>query len=347
MRKWFIVCLMLGFLVLPVSAMEISAPTAPESAQQYMPKENETFAEGLLFVLKTAFQKIKPELSESMGICYRLVAAMILLGLVNTFSQGVGGCIRVVGAVILGLLLLEPAHSMIRLGADTINELSEYSKLLIPVMTAAVAAQGGITSSAALYTGTVFFNTLLGNIIAHLLVPGLYIYLSLCVANCALEQDMLKKVRDFAKWLMIWGLKTVLYIFTGYIGITGVVSGTVDASALKAAKLTISGAVPVVGGILSDASETILVSAGLMKSSAGVYGILAVLAICIGPFLKIGLLYLLLKFTGSISQVVGYKPAATLVEDFSGGMGMVLAMTGAVCVLLLVSLVCFMKGMGG
>ena len=347
MRKWLIAFLVLGSLILPVSAMEITAPTAPESAQQYMPQENETFAQGLLYVIKTAIQKVKPELSESMGLCYRLVAAMILLGLVNTFCQGAIGSIRVAGAVILGILLLEPAHSMIRLGAETVHELSEYSKLLLPVMTAAIAAQGGVSSSAALYTGTVFFNTLLGNIIARLLVPALYIYLCLSVANCALEQDILKKVRDFVKWLMVWGLKTVLYVFTGYIGITGVVSGTVDASALKAAKLTISGAVPVVGGILSDASETILISAGLMKSTAGVYGILAVLAICIGPFLKIGLLYLLLKLTGSISHVVGYKPAAALAEDFSGGMGLVLAMTGSVCVLLLVSLVCFMKGMGG
>ena len=74
-------------------------------------------------------------------------------------------------------------------------------------------------------------------------------------------------------------MKIVLYAFTGYIGFTGVVSGTTDAMAMKAAKLTISGAVPVVGGILSDASEAVLVSAGIMKNAAGVYGILAVLAI--------------------------------------------------------------------
>ena len=145
---------------------------------------------------------------------------------------------------------------------------------------------------------------------------------------------------------MTWLLKWTLYIFTGYISITGVVSGTIDSSVLKATKLSISGVVPVVGNILSDATEAILVSAGLMKNAAGVYGIFTVLSVCIGPFIKIGIPYLLLKFTSGIADTLDHKPAASLIHDFSNGMGMVLAMTATVCVLLLVSLVCFMKGLG-
>ena len=140
-------------------------------------------------------------------------------------------------------------------------------------------------------------------------------------------------------------LKTVLYIFTGYISITGVISGTVDASALKATKLTISGIVPVIGKVLADTSETILVSAGIMKNAAGVYGVLAIIAVFIGPFLEIGIQYLLLKLTGAVCNIFGNKQTVTLINNFSTGMGIILAMIGTVCVLLLISLVCFMKGM--
>lgn len=347
MRKWIIALILLSFLVLPVSAMEFTAPAAPESAQPYMPVEQETFAQGLWYIVKTAIFALRPELADVSGICLSLVAAVLLMSVFCSLSKEASGSIRLSGAVVIGLLLLEPVNSMVQLGANTVIELSEYGKLLLPVMTAAVAAQGGVTSSAALYTGTVFFDTLLTSVIARLIVPALYIYLCLCVAKSAVEQDMLKKVRDFMKWAMTWCLKIILYVFTGYMSITGVISGTVDASALKAAKLTISGVVPVVGGILSDASETILVSAGVMKSAAGVYGIFAVLAVCVGPFLQIGVLYLMLKLTGAVCNMFGYKPAVELIQDFSTGMGLVLAMTGTVCMLLLISLVCFMKGMGG
>ena len=156
-----------------------------------------------------------------------------------------------------------------------IDEISNYGKLLLPVMTAALAAQGGITGSAALYSGTVLFDSFLGQLIARFITPMIYLFLAIAAANSAVGEDILKKFRDFVKWLMTWCLKIVLYVFTGYMGITGVVSGTTDAAALKAAKLTISGVVPVVGGILSDASEAVLVSAGIVKNAVGIYGLLA------------------------------------------------------------------------
>ena len=42
--------------------------------------------------------------------------------------------------------------------------------------------------------------------------------------------------------------------------------------------------------------------------------------------------------------VFDVKPVSLLVQDFSSAMGFLLGMTGAVSMLLLVSIVCFMKG---
>ena len=347
MKKIVFLLLFVVFLIYPVSAMEFTAPVAPESAEQYMPNDQETFAQGLWHIFKNAILEIKPEIGTTFGVCFSLIAIVLLVSILNNFSEHTSNTIRLTGAVIIGVLLLQTANTMIQLGADTVTQLSDYGKLLLPVMTAAVAAQGGATSSAALYSGTVFFDSLLTSIISRLIVPAIYIFLCLAVTNSAVEQDMLKKIKETVKWAMTWCLKTVLYVFSGYLTITRVISGVVDASTLKAAKLTISSVVPVVGGILSDATETILVSAGVMKSTAGIYGIFAVLAICIGPFLQIGLQYLLLKLSCGVCSIFGYKPAVALLGDFTGAMGLVLAMTGTVCVLLLVSLVCFMKGING
>lgn len=346
MRKCIIILLLSLILIQPVSATEFSAPSAPESAQQYMPSEKETFADGLWYIFKSAISALRPELVAASGVCLSVMAVVLFASILSSFSEASTEILRLVVAVVIGLLLLEPANSLINLGTNAVTELSEYGKLMIPVMTAAMAAQGGVTTSAALYTGTIFFITLLTTFITRFIIPALYIYLCLCVANCALEQDMLKKARDFVKWLMTWSLKWVLYIFTGYISITGVISGTVDTSALKAAKIGISGAVPVVGSILSDATETILLSAGAMKNAAGVYGIFAVLAVCVGPFAQIGAHYLLLKVTSAVCNVFGHKPSAELIQDFSTGMGFALAMTATTGMLLLISLVCYMKGMG-
>jgi len=130
------------------------------------------------------------------------------------------------------------------------------------------------------------------------------------------------------------------------MSVTGVVSGTTDAAALKAARVTISSVVPVVGGILSDASESVLVSIGILKNAAGIYGILAVLAVFVGPFVKVGVQYLLLKASAAVCGVFGNKNISALVDDFSTAMGLLLAMVAAGCLLVLISTVCFLKGIG-
>ncbi len=346
MKKVLFALALLLCLALPVSAAEYTAPQVPDSGAYIFPEEPESFGQGVLSILKDAVALIQPAIAEAAAMCMGLIAVSMLMSVLASFPKASKQIIDVVSSLAVALLLLRPSNALLRLSVDTVYELSDYGKLLLPVMTAAVAAQGGATTSGALYVGTAAFDAILCTAISKLIVPMLYVYLCLAVGSSAVGQDMLKKLRNFVKWLMTWCLKIILYIFTAYIGVTGVISGAADAAAVKAAKLTISGMVPVVGGILADASETILVSAGLMKSAAGIYGLLALLSVFIGPFIRIGVQYLLLKATAAICHVFDAGNASGLVQDFSSALGLLLGMTGSICLLLLISTVCFMKGVG-
>lgn len=333
------------FLCIPASAAEYTAPEVPDSGRNLMPAETGSFGDGLAELLKKACSLIRPDLAEAVRIGTGVVAATLLTGILRTFSGFSKDTVHLFGAVIVSIQLLASANSMIRLGCDTVYELSNYGKLLLPVMAAALAAQGGVTSSTALYVGTTVFDTLLGGLIAKCFTPLTFVFLAVGIAGYALGDDSLKKMMDTGKSFVTWSLKTSLIIYTAYMGITGVVSGTTDAAALKAARLTFSTVVPVVGGILSDASEAVLVSVGAMKNAAGIYGILAAAAIFLEPFLKIGTQYLVLKGTGAVCTVLDPKGVGGLLDVFSGVMGLILAMTGACCLLLLISTVCFLRGM--
>lgn len=345
--KAFLVLVLLIGMIFPVSAMEITAPPVTGEAQEIMPTDIPSFGEGLWYMIKSSVKVLRPELAVSCKICLSVVALAMLTSVLVNFQSKTGALVDLAGVVGISTILLDNANTLIHAAAITVEELSSYGNLLLPVMTAAVAAQGGSTSSAALYAGTAFFDSLLGTVISSVLVPLAYVYIAMVVANCALEENLLAKLRDFLKWLVTWCLKTVLYIFTGYMGLTGIITGGADKTALKAAKLTISGAVPVVGGIMSDASETILVGAAAVKNAAGIYGVIAVVAIVILPFLRIGIMYGLLKGTMGVISVFSNKKTVELVQGFSDAMGLLLGMTGAVSMLFLISIVCFLKGMGG
>lgn len=346
MKKAAIVFMLLIFFAIPAKATELTAPPVPDSAAGRMPEESATFSEGLMTILKDALSGLRPDLAECLRTCAGVIAAALLTGILERMPDTPGKLPQLAGTLCVAGLLLRGTGSLIRLAGDTIQDMSEYGKLLLPVMTTAMATQGCVTAPAALYAGTAAGNTLLTALIAWVLLPMVYVYLALAAAGSAIEEEGLKRLKELIKGLVGHSLKILLSVFTGYMGITGVVSGTTDAAALKATKLTISGMVPVVGGILSDASEAVLVSAGLVKNAAGVYGILAILAVCLLPFLRIGVHYLMLKGTGAVCAMFAGKRLTALVEDFSGAMGLLLGMTGAECLLLLISTVCFLRGAG-
>lgn len=345
MKKILILLFLLTMMGITASASGIVAPEIPDESQQLLPPDKSDFAAGVWTVVKNAVLQMQPQVASAVKLCLSCIGSALLLALLHHLQSSSKAIVTLAGVVMLSCLFLGGSTSLIEMGTETIWKINEYGKLFLPVMTAALAAQGGTMSAAAIYGATALFDTILSSVVSSVLIPAVYIYLVLATLNAATGDDILKKLKDLLKWGMTWLLKLLLYLFTGYITISGIISGTADQTAIKATKLTISSMVPIVGGILSDASEAVLVGAGVVKNSVGVYGLLAMIAITIIPFLSIGVYYLLLKVTSAVCAVFAPKPISALLEDFSGALGMVLGMTGAVCLIQMISVVCFLRGM--
>lgn len=268
MRKVCLGLLLCCFLILPVSG-EMAAPPVPEAGERLMPAQNQSFSQGLRQIAGELLPLLRPELARALASGAGLVALCLLLALFP--AEETGGTADLAGAVAIAALLMGNAHSMIRMAAETVTEMSEYEKLLLPVVTAAMAAQGGVNSATALYAGSAFFNTVLSALLGKLLLPVQYLFLGAATAGAALGNDTLKALKNSIRDMILWCMKTLLSLFTAYLGITGVVTGATDAALTKAAKTTISTMIPIVGGILSDASEAVLVGAGVLRSSGAVW----------------------------------------------------------------------------
>lgn len=343
MKKLLYIPILLFLFMTPVHASQFAAPSVPRSAEKWMPQSKD-FGEGLVQILNKALKSVNPDLRSAMLAASSVLATAVMVGCISTLSIPAADAGELAGIAAISALLVTGTNAMIHLGSATIQEMTDYGKLLLPVLTAALAAQGGITASAALYAGSAAVNALIGACISKGMLPMVYCFMALSVGTAASADGILKNMRDLLKTFITWSLKTLLTVFTAYMSISGVVSGTTDAAALKATKVAISSVVPVVGGILSDASEAVLVSAALAKNAAGIYGIFAMLALFMAPFFRIGIHYLVLKATGSVCSIFAPKRIADLIMDFAASMGLLLAMTGAVCLLQLISTVCFMKG---
>ena len=344
MKKLLILVFLFAQFAIPVSAMEFSAPEVTGQARKYMPDKSETFAQGVWSIMQNVITHAQPDLAEAAEVCVCILGAVILSSLANQIPGGIHAPTDLVGVCVIAIIMIRSSNTMIQLAVSTIDEIINYGKLLLPVITAALAAQGGMNTSTALYTGATVFIGIISALIGKLLIPLTYIYLCLAIASCAFGGQMLTNLLKAIKWLMTWILKIAVYVFTGYMSITGIVSGSVDASAIKATKIAFSGMLPVVGGIMSDASESVLAGAAVMKNSVGVYGIFAIFSVIFAPFFKIGIHYLLLKVTMYFADMFHDNRAVKLLKDFTTVMGFALGMIGTVSIILLISTVCFMKG---
>ena len=110
---------------------------------------------------------------------------------------------------------------------------------------------------------------------------------------------------------------------------------------MQVTRAAISGAVPVVGSIIAEASETVLAGAGALRSVVGLGGVLAVLAACAYPFLRLAVQYLLYKLAAYLSSLAGPPGLCKLIDGLGSAFGLVLGMTGACAMLLLVSVLTF------
>ena len=178
--------------------MEFSAPAPPDSAAELMPKEAESFAEGLWNVVSAGVKLVSPSLSEAARCCLRVLGAALLIALVRQMAPGVPPqALELAGVAAGAALLLEPTASLISMGAASVEELQTYGKLLLGVLTGAMAAAGGVSGSAALYVGTAFFNALLTAAVTAVFLPMLWMLLALSIARDVheIKKDNLRIIR--------------------------------------------------------------------------------------------------------------------------------------------------------
>ena len=82
-----ILLMMLSLLVMPVSAMDITAPQPPEVAMEYLDEETESFSDGLWYIFKTALSQLSPSITEAARTCLSLIAVCIILSVKRKMMQ--------------------------------------------------------------------------------------------------------------------------------------------------------------------------------------------------------------------------------------------------------------------
>ena len=345
MRHVLIFCALAALCVVPALGAELTVPGLDqvwEAAESCGVDRDTTLDQGLSNLFSDALGQLSALFRASLSTAMKLVAVVLLCALAESARAGEESgfsAVTVAGALAITALTMTDMAAMIGLGRDTMGRMEEFSTLLLPVVAVLTAAAGEVTAAAARQGATVLFSQLLITAMDRLLIPLVYAFVAVSCAHAAVGNQGLKKVAELLKGIITFVLTALLLAFVGYLTASGAIAGSVDAAAVKAAKLAISRAIPVVGGILADASESVLAGAGALRGAVGLAGLLVVLAVCITPFLRLALQYLVYKGAAALCATVAQPKLSGLIDAVGSAFGLVLGMTGAGALVLLVSLV--------
>lgn len=301
--------------------------------------------------LKKLFGAIKKLLPDVLSSALRSGASVMIIAAICSVAQTVLDAAEtkwtegasLAGIAAISLYIFGSSSGFIGLGGETLDRLDSFSKVLLPTMSGLAAAGGEAVSASAKYAAASLFIDILITLAHNLILPLIYAYGAAVVAQAAFGNKSLAAAGSLLKWLAGTMMTLLVLAFIVYLGLTGVVSGVTDAAALRLARTAISSALPVVGGIMSDAAASVLSGTSLLRGTVGIFGILGVTAVCAVPFLKLGAHYLVYKTVSKIAAGFCGSRIEGLLNGLANVFGLVMGLAGSCAVMLYISLISLIK----
>lgn len=304
--------------------------------------------------LKGIFSQMSGEISsalkKNLACCAKLLAIAILCGAAGTLvseAQGVTpmalNWAGVIGAILVGA---KDLGSILSASAELLEELNVFSKSLIISLGAATAASGSPFSSAARQAAALFGADLLITLFSRILLPCVYICLAMRLIQIISDNQMFSRLSGLIRTAITTALKYILVIYFGYVTISGIAGSAADTLAKKTAKTVISSSVPIVGGIVSEAAESLFAGAAVLRSSIGLLGVIAIIALSAMPLISVGCGYLMMRTTSALSCSIDGRGTSQAIDAIADALCLIFAMCAAAAALLIITAVIFMKTAG-
>lgn len=290
-------------------------------------------------------------LSGIFGDAVRSAGALMIVALLCGVGTSVGtagesasaGFVDTVGVLAAAAISAGQVGTFVGLAARTMDELNTFSKALLPTLTAACAFSGSTAAGAGKYAATMLCTDVLMTLANDAVFPLIFTYVGAAAASAAFGSSALDGAAKLIKWTCMTLISLVVMAFVTYLTVTGAAAGTADAAVTRFTKTAISSAVPVAGGLISDAASAVAGGMSALRSSVGIIGLAAVSAICLVPFLRLAVHYLIFKAAALLASCAAGERLAGFINAVGAAFGMALGVAGAGAIMLFVSIVSLMK----
>lgn len=271
-------------------------------------KGEETFS--IKDTLNGVFRYLFKEIVANSSLLAKLIVLSILCAFMNNLSNAFeSDAVAKIAYTVCYLLIIGIAIKSfsiaITIGIDAIDAMVSFMQALLPVLLTFLMAMGGITTTAMFQPIILASIGITSTLMKDIIVPIIFFSAILSIVNNLSSKIQVSKLASLLKQVAMVLIGFALTIFTGIITIQGVAASTADGVTIRTARFAVEKFIPIVGGFVSDAFDTIIGCSLLLKNSIGILGLVILVIIVIMPLLKI------------LSLVLIYKIAAALIEPIT------------------------------
>lgn len=279
-------------------------------------------------ILKRFVQLLLGEIYEAAKILTKLILPILLFGILQSMrlkknGQNVSNVALMACYAIVCGVCVTVFYSMADLAQNTMTTLDVSVKGLIPILFSVIAAGGGLTQTAVVQPTIFVASQVLVILIHQFLFPMILFRFALIITDHFSETARLKLFGELLHKVIKWILIFSLTIFVGIITVQSIAGSSIDAVKLKGAKYAVNTFIPLVGGTLAEALESIGGSVMLIKNTMGMAGIIGIILLCLVPVIKIFMVVFIFRLTAAVCQPVSDERFCTLLNSIADSIGLI------------------------
>lgn len=269
------------------------------------------------------------------------IASFCSIGSILCEGKSIGTLVEIAGCCAIVMRMTSGMDGIIEQAVNTLYQIMDYSRAAMPALYTAAAACGAVTTATARYAACSLAMDIVMSVAEHLILPLIYAFLAIAICGSLFENPILKAFSQALKWAATTAMTGVTLAFGAYIGLTGIVTGSTDAAAVKTARTVLSSTLPVVGGILADSASVVMSAASVIRNAVGVFGLIAVSALCAGPFVLLTVKMYLYKALSILTDMLPTGRISRLIGNLGTAYALLLGLIGCCAAMLFIS---FMAG---
>ena len=226
-------------------------------------------------------------------------------------------------------LMLDAFASQMELARTTVRQLGNLTEQVFPVLTSLMSAAGRPGAAGAVQTMVAFGGGALTAFLEHSAAVICAAAAVLAAAGSLTERISLDGLFRLCCTAGGWIFGGVMSAFLAMTTMTGVMGTARDGVTIRAARYAADNFLPVVGGDVADAMDAMAQSAGLVRSAAGVTGVIVMLAVCIRPVIRLALGMLMYRLAAALTEPVADGPLKKCAEQLAQAAQLLLAAVAA------------------